>query len=45
LSWLGGIVAAEYLLKIVPPGTHDWNKFVEPSELKKMLSDSELKFA
>lgn len=39
-SWLGGIIAAEYMLRIVPPGTHDWNKFIEPAELKKMLNDS-----
>jgi len=43
-SWLGGIVAAEYLLRIVPPGTHDWNKFVTPSELKNMLDDCKFFF-
>ncbi len=32
-SFLGGIVAAEYLLDWVPRGTHDWTKFVKPSEL------------
>ena len=26
-------VAAEYILRWVPAGTHDWNKFVRPSEL------------
>jgi 2-polyprenyl-6-hydroxyphenyl methylase/3-demethylubiquinone-9 3-methyltransferase len=26
-------VAAEYILRWVPPGTHDWQKFVRPSEL------------
>lgn len=26
------IGVAEYLLRIVPQGTHDWNKFVQPSE-------------
>lgn len=25
--------AAEYILRWMPPGTHDWNKFVKPSEL------------
>jgi 2-polyprenyl-6-hydroxyphenyl methylase/3-demethylubiquinone-9 3-methyltransferase len=24
------IVAAEYLLRFVPPGTHDWHKFITP---------------
>jgi 2-polyprenyl-6-hydroxyphenyl methylase/3-demethylubiquinone-9 3-methyltransferase len=28
-----GIGAAEYLLRWVEPGTHDWRKFVKPSEL------------
>jgi 2-polyprenyl-6-hydroxyphenyl methylase/3-demethylubiquinone-9 3-methyltransferase len=28
-----GIVGAEYLLRWVPRGTHDWRKFVTPAEL------------
>ncbi len=28
-----GIVGAEYVLRWLPPGTHDWNKFVKPSEM------------
>mgnify|MGYP001028615395 CR=1 FL=1 len=28
-----GIVAAEYLLRWVQPGTHRWDKFIKPSEL------------
>ena len=35
-SFLLGIVAAEYILRWVPQGTHNWNKFVRPSELAKM---------
>ena len=27
------IVGAEYLARVVPQGTHDWNKFIRPSEL------------
>lgn len=30
-------VAAEYMLRWVPPGTHDWRKFVRPSELAARL--------
>ena len=30
-------IAAEYILRWVPPGTHDWRKFVKPSELAKGL--------
>ncbi len=43
-SYLGAIVGAEYLLKWVPVGTHDWNKFKEPSELAHLLRDNGLQF-
>lgn len=33
-------VAAEYILRWVPPGTHTWGKFVKPSELAKHLRQS-----
>ena len=32
-SYLFAIVGAEYILRWLPIGTHDWNKFVKPSEL------------
>jgi len=32
-SFALGIVAAEHILRWVPRGTHDWRKFVKPSEL------------
>ena len=32
-SFLFGIVGAEYLLNMVPKGTHDYKKFIRPSEL------------
>jgi 2-polyprenyl-6-hydroxyphenyl methylase/3-demethylubiquinone-9 3-methyltransferase len=32
-SFALGIVAAEYLLRLLPPGTHDWRKFMKPSEI------------
>lgn len=28
-----GIIGAEYILRWLPPGTHDWKKFLRPSEL------------
>ncbi|MGD9888221.1 MAG: bifunctional 2-polyprenyl-6-hydroxyphenol methylase/3-demethylubiquinol 3-O-methyltransferase UbiG [Halothiobacillaceae bacterium] len=31
------IVAAEYLTGMIPRGTHDWNKFIRPSELAAWL--------
>ncbi len=30
-------IGAEYLLRWVPPGTHDWKKFVKPSEMANGL--------
>ncbi len=32
------IVGAEYLLRLVPRGTHDWRKFVRPSEMRRGLA-------
>jgi 2-polyprenyl-6-hydroxyphenyl methylase/3-demethylubiquinone-9 3-methyltransferase len=32
-AWLFGIVAAEYLLDLVPRGTHDYRQLLRPSEL------------
>ncbi|XP_044063036.1 ubiquinone biosynthesis O-methyltransferase, mitochondrial isoform X1 [Siniperca chuatsi] len=37
LSYVLGIVAAEQLLRIVPSGTHDWEKFISPVELERLL--------
>ncbi|ESN95158.1 hypothetical protein HELRODRAFT_186006 [Helobdella robusta] len=37
LSYLSAIVAAEKMLKIVPSGVHDWDKFVTPDELMDIL--------
>ena len=34
-SFALGIVAAEYILRWVPRGTHNWKKFVKPSELSR----------
>ncbi len=36
------IFAAEKILRIVPDGAHDWNKFVKPEELEKLLEKSKL---
>lgn len=32
-SYLKAIIGAEYILGLVPKNTHDWNKFIKPSEL------------
>jgi len=33
------VVGAEYLLRWLPRGTHDWRKFVRPSELSRALAN------
>lgn len=37
LSYALAIVAAEQLLRIVPQGTHDWDKFISPADLERLL--------
>ncbi|MEL6872679.1 MAG: bifunctional 2-polyprenyl-6-hydroxyphenol methylase/3-demethylubiquinol 3-O-methyltransferase UbiG [Pseudomonadota bacterium] len=37
-SFALGIVGAEYVLQLLPRGTHDWRKFVKPSELAEHLA-------
>ena len=32
-SYIFAIVGAEYILRWLPIGTHEWEKFVEPSKL------------
>lgn len=41
-SYLMGIVGAEYVLKLVPKGTHDHSKFIKPSELMAMTDQAGL---
>jgi 2-polyprenyl-6-hydroxyphenyl methylase/3-demethylubiquinone-9 3-methyltransferase len=36
-SFLLAIVGAEYVLRWLPKGTHDWNRFLRPNELDEML--------
>ena len=38
-SYFFAIIGAEYILRWLPMGTHDWNKFVKPEELQKKLTD------
>lgn len=37
-SWLFAIVGAEYVLNLLPRGTHTWKKFVQPDELKALCA-------
>jgi 2-polyprenyl-6-hydroxyphenyl methylase/3-demethylubiquinone-9 3-methyltransferase len=38
-SYVKAIIGAEYVLRWLPIGTHDWNKFVKPEELQEKLSE------
>ena len=41
-SYIFAIVGAEYILKWLPIGTHDWNKFVKPDDLINICKNSSL---
>ncbi len=41
-SYLFAIIGAEYILKLLPQGTHDWNKFIQPSEMEAWARHSGL---
>ena len=43
VSYIKAIVGAEYILRWLPIGTHDWNKFIRPEELEKKLSIANFK--
>ena len=41
-SYIFAIVGAEYILRWLPIGTHDWEKFVKPDDLIKIAKKSKL---
>jgi 2-polyprenyl-6-hydroxyphenyl methylase/3-demethylubiquinone-9 3-methyltransferase len=41
-AWLFAIVGAEYLLRMLPKGTHDYAKFITPSELSRFVREAGL---
>ena len=41
-SYVFAIVGAEYVLRWLPIGTHEWEKFVKPEELKEILNKNNL---
>lgn len=43
-SFLLAIVGAEYVLNILPTGTHDFDKLIKPSELKEYIDKTSLNF-
>ncbi len=42
-SYIFAIIGAEYILKWLPIGTHEWEKFVKPEDLIKISKKSNLK--
>ena len=41
-SYMFAIIGAEYVLRWLPIGTHDWEKFVKPNDLKNILVKNNL---
>ena len=41
-SYFFAILGAEYILRWLPIGTHDWNKFVKPEKLEKICNNNSL---
>ena len=41
-SYLFAIIGAEYLLKLLPKGTHDFSRFIRPSEMGSWIREADL---
>ena len=41
-SYIFAIIGAEYILRWLPIGTHEWQKFLKPEELSTMLKNNDL---
>ena len=41
-SFAMAIVGAEYVMRWLPKGTHEWSKFIKPDELYQLISESGL---
>tara|TARA_B100000965_G_C19599054_1_gene761598 strand:+ start:3315 stop:4040 length:726 start_codon:yes stop_codon:yes gene_type:complete len=41
-SYIKAIIGAEYILRWLPIGTHDWNKFLKPEELEEKFTKLKL---
>ena len=42
-SYIFAIVGAEYILRWLPIGTHEWEKFIKPDDLENILKKHGLK--
>ena len=43
VSYVKAIIGAEYILRWLPIGTHEWEKFLKPEELISILRKNDLK--
>ena len=41
-GWLFAVVGAEYVLRMLPKGTHEYGKFIRPSELGRWVREADL---
>ena len=41
-AWALAVVGAEYMLGLLPKGTHDYARFIKPSELARLMRDAGL---
>jgi len=41
-SYAFAIIGAEYVLRWLPKGTHDWKKFLKPSEINKFINHDDI---
>ena len=42
-SYIKAIIGAEYILRWLPIGTHEWDKFIKPEELEKIFVSKKFK--
>ena len=42
-SYIFAIIGAEYILRWLPIGTHEWDKFIEPSKLIELAKNHGLR--
>lgn len=44
-AYLFAVIGAEYVLRLLPKGTHDYAKFIQPAELEQWARAAHLRFA
>jgi 2-polyprenyl-6-hydroxyphenyl methylase/3-demethylubiquinone-9 3-methyltransferase len=42
-AYLFAVIGAEYVLKLLPRGTHDYQRFIRPSELSRWAREAGLR--